>query len=481
MNVVTLPRQGPARDNAGEVAEAQTPRPLDDDAVRALDIRAPRYTSYPTADRFVEAFGPAEYIRYLEARALGAARPLSLYVHIPFCESLCSYCACNKVITRNHDKAPPYLRRLDRELSMVLEHLGGPRAVAQIHWGGGTPTFLRNDEIRELMRSIRRGLELAPGGEYSIEVDPRAVDDEKIAVLADEGFNRMSIGVQDFDPAVQRAVHRVQPAEMTERVLAAARRVGFESTNFDLIYGLPNQSVERFAATIAQVVRMRPERIALYNYAHLPSRFKAQRRINEASLPSAAEKLAIFDMALERLCAAGYVYIGMDHFALPDDELALAQRGGRLHRNFQGYSTHADCDLISLGASAISKVGACYAQNVRGVNEYNDTVDQGLLPVLRGIELSSEDLVRRTIIMALMCQGRLSIESIEIAYLLDFREHFAAELHALEPLAKFGLVNVDDDWITVTDKGHMALRAICAVFDRHLRKSENRSAFSRVL
>ncbi len=452
------------------------------DNLRHLDIRAPRYTSYPTADRFIEAFGPQDYARHLSARALVHAGPLSVYVHIPFCESLCYYCACNKTITRRYEKAPAYVQRLLNELQLVDEHLVGDRQLSQMHWGGGTPTYLRKEEISVLMRGLREHFELLDDGEYSIEIDPRAVDGEKIELLASEGFNRMSLGVQDFDPDVQRAINRLQPVEQTRQVLEQARAAGFTSTNFDLIYGLPLQTVERYARTMEDVIEMRPERIALYNYAHLPARFKAQRHILDADLPSSAEKFAIFEMASEKLYAAGYEYIGMDHFAVPDDELAVAHRTGRLHRNFQGYSTRPDSDLIALGASSISRVGACYSQNLRGVSDYTDRVSQGQLPTMRGIELTRDDVLRRAVIMAIMCQGHIDKKAIEIAHLVDFDQYFVRELAALRPLEELQMVQLDTNTITITEQGRRkALRVVAATFDHNVQANQHRQSLSRVL
>ncbi len=480
-NVIPL-RAVPLEPRSGQAVAVEGVPVSDTEAlIRSLDLRAPRYTSYPTADRFVEAFGAQDFARHLAGREMTHIGGLSLYVHIPFCESLCYYCGCNKVVTRRHDKVLPYIELLATEADLVLEHLSGPRLVNQMHWGGGTPTYLSASEIRRLMTEFRQRFEFATGGEFAIEIDPRAADPEKLAVLAEEGFNRASLGVQDFDPDVQRAVNRIQPLEMTVAVLGRLRALGFTSTNFDLIYGLPLQTATGFARTVEQVIAMRPERIALYNYAHLPSRFRAQRQIRDEDIPSPAEKLAIAEAALEALSAAGYVDIGMDHFALPDDEMALAQRSGTLHRNFQGYTAHAEGDLIALGVSGISKVGSCYAQNVRTLPEYTDALRQRELPVLRGIELNRDDLMRRSIIMGLMCQGRVSIESVEIANLVEFQTAFAREIEQLQPYVDLGLVTLDENWITITPAGRSAMRAIAAVFDRHFQSSEQRQSFSRVL
>jgi oxygen-independent coproporphyrinogen-3 oxidase len=454
------------------------------DLLRRFDVPGPRYTSYPTADRFVEAFTEEAYVQALTQRRGGAAAmalPLSLYLHVPFCESLCYYCACNKIITRHHERAAEYLRYLGREVDLLTRHLGTGQAVSQLHLGGGTPTFLSDGELRELMAMLRRSFSLAPGGEYSIEVDPRTVDATRLATLAELGFNRLSFGVQDFDPAVQKAVHRIQPAEQVFALVEAARGLGFESVNVDLIYGLPQQTPESFDRTLAQVAQLRPDRIALYAYAHLPERFKPQRRIIGAELPAAPAKIEMLSRSLSAFLGAGYVYVGMDHFALPQDTLAVAKRQGRLHRNFQGYSTQPDCDLIGLGVSAIGRVGATYSQNAKTLDEYYDHLNQGRLPVVRGLAVSRDDLVRRAVIMALMCQGHVLYESIELAYLVNFGHYFAAELEMLHELADQGLVEVGDTAIQVTPEGWFFVRAVAMVFDRYLQADRNRTRFSKII
>lgn len=458
--------------------------PITPELLKQYDVPGPRYTSYPTADRFVEAFGQAEYGQALGQRREGPAAmnlPLSLYVHIPFCESLCYYCACNKIITRHHNKGATYLRYLSREVELHTNVLGTSQPVSQLHLGGGSPTFLSDDELRELMGILRRNFGMAPGAECSIEVDPRTVTAARLQVLADLGFNRLSFGVQDFDPDVQKAVHRVQPYEQVAALMADARKIGFDSINVDLIYGLPRQTPESFARTLAQVSGLKPDRIALYAYAHLPERFKPQRRIQAAELPGGGAKIAMLSQALAAFLSAGYVYIGMDHFALPGDALAVAKRQGRLHRNFQGYSTHADCDLIGLGVSAIGKVGATYSQNAKTLEEYYDLLDQGKLPVQRGLALSRDDLARRAVIMALMCQGQVVFESIELAWLLDFRSYFAAEMEQMKALQEQGMVIVDDTGIQVTAQGWFFVRAVAMQFDKYLQADRNRARFSRII
>ena len=453
-------------------------------ALQRYDQPGPRYTSYPTADRFVEAFGEDDYRVALKQRsgtAFGKFMPLSLYVHIPFCESLCYYCACNKIITKHHERARPYLDYLQREVALHTAVLGRQQKVSQLHLGGGSPTFLNADELRELMAVLRAHFEIQAGAEMSIEIDPRTIEPAMLDTLHALGFNRLSLGVQDFDPSVQQAVHRVQPQAMVQQLLDAARERGFESVNFDLIYGLPRQTLTSFERTLTQVATMRPERIAVYAYAHLPARFKPQRRIHADDLPQAADKLAMLMAAQRILLQAGYVYIGMDHFALPEDALAVSQRMGRLHRNFQGYSTQPDCDLLALGVSSIGRMGATYHQNVKTIEEYYDALDHGRLPVARGLALSRDDLVRRAVIMALMCQGQVSFEEINQAYLLDFERFFARELEALQALADDGLLTLDKQSITVTARGRYLVRAIAMVFDRYLQADLDRSRFSKII
>ena len=462
-------------------------RPVDvmsPDLLRRYDVAGPRYTSYPTADRFVEAFGESDYLQALQQRREGVAvkaYPLSLYIHIPFCEALCYYCACNKIITKHHERGAEYLRYLEREVALNVAHLGAGQTVSQLHLGGGSPTFLNDDELRALMAMLRRNFEFAPGGEYSIEVDPRTVTAERLNTLALLGFNRLSFGVQDFDPDVQKAVHRIQPAQQVFDLVAASRALGFDSVNIDLIYGLPMQTPETFERTLAQVVDLRPDRIALYGYAHLPERFKPQRRIHSQDLPPASAKLVMLSSALRVLMGAGYVYVGMDHFALPNDALAVAKRQGRLHRNFQGYSTQPDCDLIALGVSAIGHVGATFSQNVKTLEAYYDLLDQGRLPVERGLALSRDDLVRRTIIMALMCQGNVLFESVEVAHLVDFKKYFATELQTLADMQAQGLVTLDGNGIQVTELGWFFVRGVAMVFDKYLQADRTRARFSKII
>jgi len=449
-----------------------------------FDVPGPRYTSYPTADRFVEAFGEQDYVEALSERQVGGVGkplPLSLYVHIPFCESLCYYCACNKIITKHKERASDYLRYLGKEMALHTRLIGRGQSVSQLHLGGGTPTFMSDYELRQLMSLLREHFEFVPGGEYSVEVDPRTVDENRLAVLAELGFNRLSFGVQDFDPAVQKAVHRMQPAEQVFALVASARRMGFESVNVDLIYGLPLQTQASFDRTLAQVNELRPDRIALYAYAHLPERFKPQRRIHAEELPNGNDKVAMLSRSLDALTQAGYVYIGMDHFALPDDALAVAKRQGRLHRNFQGYSTQADCDLIALGVSSIGRIGSTYSQNAKTMEAYCDLLDRGHFPVERGLHLSRDDLIRRTVIMALMCQGHLEFEAINLAWLIDFKTMFAHEMAQLEDMQAQGLVQLSDAGIQVTAMGWFFVRGVAMVFDRYLQTDRNRNRFSKII
>ena len=455
---------------------------VDLDLIRRLDKNGPRYTSYPTADRFADSFDARSYEQWLTRREVGGvSRPLSLYIHIPFCNTLCFYCACNKVITKDRSKAAVYVEHLIKEMGMQAELLGKGQVVEQLHFGGGTPTFLHDDEIRRVMAAIRENFRLVADGEYSIEIDPRKVGNETIALLGSEGFNRISLGVQDFDDAVQRAVNRIQSEEETLRVIHAARANGFKSVSIDLIYGLPKQTLDGFGVTLDRVIAADPDRLSIYNYAHMPTLFKPQRRIHEDDLPEPQVKLDILSMAVEKLTLAGYVYIGMDHFAKPEDELAIAQRQGRLHRNFQGYSTHSDCDLVALGVSSIGKIGPTYSQNHRDLEGYYGALDRGQLPIMRGMELNADDLVRRAIIQALMCHFEISKSSFNIAYLIDFDSYFATELAELLEYEREGLLEISKDWISVTPKGRMLIRNICMVFDRYLRTRTEHARYSRVI
>lgn len=452
--------------------------------VAKMSQAGPRYTSYPTADRFTSSFGYRDYLKAVASlRTRGSRKPLSLYVHIPFCESVCYYCACNKIVTKSRDKAAVYLSYLKREIEMQGRLFGSMGRVEQLHLGGGTPTYLSDSQMGELMKHLRGWFEFAPdaAGEYSIEVDPRTVTRERILSLREQGFNRISLGVQDYDPAVQAAVNRVQPEHETQAIIDAAREANFRSVSIDLIYGLPLQDCVSMAATLDKVIRAAPDRIALYNYAHLPHLFKPQRRISEADLPEAQTRLAMLGLCIATLTAAGYVYIGMDHFARPGDDLAVAQAQGRLHRNFQGYSTHSGMDMIACGVSAISAVAGTYSQNVKTLEAYYDFIERNELPIERGVCLDMDDALRRTIIQTLMCQFELSIPAIEEAYPIVFADYFAAELARLDLLAADGLLARDPEWISVSPKGRLLVRNVCMVFDRYLGKGAQVLRYSRTV
>ena len=448
-----------------------------------LGKSGPRYTSYPTADRFGADFGAGDYLAAVAARRQRGGRPLSLYVHIPFCDTVCYYCACNKIVTRKHERAATYLDYLKREITMQSQLFAGMNEVEQLHFGGGTPTFLLDAEMDDLMAHLQASFRFAPDalGEYGIEVDPRTVSPERVHSLRQQGFNRISLGVQDFDPDVQRAVNRVQPEAETVAIIDAARAAGFRSVSIDLIYGLPKQTLTSMAQTLEKVIQASPDRISVYHYAHMPHLFKPQRRILEADMPDTDTKLGMLQLCIERLGSAGYVYIGMDHFAKPGDDLAVAQRQGRLHRNFQGYSTHADADLVACGVSSIGAVGATYSQNAKTLEDYYAQIDAGALPLQRGIRLDMDDLLRRAIIQKLMCQFELSVAAIEQAFPIVFADYFAAELADLRALQADGLVQVDDAWISVTPKGRLLIRNLCMVFDRYLGQQAGGPRFSRTI
>ncbi len=449
--------------------------------IRKYDRSGPRYTSYPTAVQFHEGFSEADYCAAM-ARGNAAARPLSLYFHIPFCDTICFFCACNKVATKDRSKAQPYLDQLYREMAMQADLVMRDRRVEQLHWGGGTPTFISHEQMRELMAKTRSYFTLAPDdvGEYSIEIDPREADASTIGLLREIGFNRLSLGLQDFDQRVQQAVNRIQSEAETLGVLNAARAEGFRSVSIDLIYGLPFQNAISFGATLERVLAVGPDRVSLFNYAHLPKLFMPQRRIDEQQLPSSQEKLDILQMSIQKLTEAGYVYIGMDHFARPDDELAVAQRDKTLYRNFQGYSTHANCDLLGFGITAIGMVDNTYVQNVKTLDAYDERLNQGQLPQFRGLQLTSEDEIRRDLITRLICHFELVFADFEQRWQLDFQQVFAAELEALSDMAVDGLLVLDAQGIRVLPAGRLLIRNICMVFDAYLRDQAG-SSFSKVI
>ena len=451
--------------------------------INRFDINGPRYTSYPSADRFHNEFKASDYIMALQNVAK-SDKPLSLYFHIPFCQNICYYCGCNKIITKDHGRSAKYIKYLQKEIEMVVGHLGklGERIpITQLHWGGGTPTFLSHDEMTELMGAIHEHFELLDGGEFSIEIDPRQVKEVDIALLAKLGFNRISLGVQDFNLDVQKAVHRVQTYEETMSVMQWATKYGFTSSSIDLIYGLPKQTPETFKETVDAVIGMDPDRLSVYSYAHLPHIFKPQRRIESADLPSAPDKLSILANTISQLIDAGYKYIGMDHFAKPDNELSIAQREGRLHRNFQGYSTQAECDLLAFGISSIGKVDNCYVQNVRTAPEYYDLLDADQLPTLRGISLTGDDELRRALIGELMCQFELDTEKFSAERNINFNSYFKEELVDLKDLEQAGLVEWQGSRIVVPIKGRLLVRRVAMVFDKYLRKQTTQASYSKLV
>jgi len=455
---------------------------FDLELINKYDYSGPRYTSYPTAPQFHEGFGEDDY-RAVALRSNQAGKPLSLYFHIPFCDTVCFYCACNKIATKDRGMAVGYLERLHREIAMQGELFHRDRRVEQLHWGGGTPTFISHDQMRELMRVTGEYFTLADddSGEYSIEIDPREATPETIGMLREVGFNRLSLGVQDLDPKVQQAVNRIQSEQETMAVLDAAKQYGFRSVSIDLIYGLPFQTAESFVRTLDRIIDVGPDRLSVFNYAHLPERFKPQRRINEKELPSPQQKLDILKMTIDHLGEAGYVYIGMDHFARPNDELSVAQREGTLYRNFQGYSTHSDCDLVAMGVTSISMVGSSYSQNVRDLEAYYERIDSGRLPVFRGVELTQDDLIRRDVITQLICNFHLDLSTAEKTWDIRFDEYFADEQARLRDLAGDGLIAMDDRRIQVLPRGRLLIRNVCMIFDRYLPPVTQQKNFSRVI
>jgi len=456
------------------------PIEINTDLIRRYDKSGPRYTSYPTAVQFHNGFTSAEYKKQI-ALSNAAQDNLSLYFHIPFCDTICYYCGCNKIVTKNRKRAAPYLERLYKEIKLQAALFDNKRIVTQLHWGGGTPTFISSEQMQQLMDVTRQHFNLLDddSGEYSIEIDPREANTETVALLRKLGFNRMSLGVQDFNPVVQKAVNRIQSFEETQEVIIAARDNGFHSISIDLIYGLPHQTVASFTDTLQTVIELDPDRLSIFNYAHLPEMFKTQKQIKAADIPSAQVKLEILQQAIQQLMAAGYVYIGMDHFAKPKDELAVAQNECSLYRNFQGYSTHADCDLVGLGITSIGKVANCYSQNVKTMDEYYQLIDNGVLPVFRGIELNNDDLLRREVINQLICHYYLNFDAIEKQFDINFTVYFKDELQKLNNMQEDGLLSLNENEITVQPIGYLLIRNICMVFDCYLGESKN--SFSKVI
>ena len=452
--------------------------------ITRYDSAGPRYTSYPTAPQFRADFDEAALRAVIRAsNEEPIPRPLSLYVHVPFCLSPCFYCGCNRVITHDVSKADRYLERLYREIELMAPLFDRDRPVRQLHFGGGTPNFLDLPRMRELMESLARHFSFSHESrrEYGIELDPRFADGDYVRGLAELGFNRVSVGIQDFDPLVQQAINRIQSVAQTREVLEAARASGFVSASVDLIYGLPRQTVAGFDRTLGEVIALAPNRVAVYGYAHLPTLFKAQRQIEANELPDPATRLALFGRALERLTAAGYVYVGMDHFARADDELVRAQRAGTLQRNFQGYSTHGDCDIVGLGVSAIGRIGDSYSQSARDLTGYYAALDAGRLPIVRGLALDADDVIRRELIGELMCHGVLDMQAFGARHRLRFEDYFAAELRRLQRLADDGLVVVSERTIQVSSRGRLLLRSIAMCFDAYLDQQVAPARYSRTI
>jgi oxygen-independent coproporphyrinogen-3 oxidase len=449
--------------------------------IHRYDRAGPRYTSYPTALELHDGFNDENYRQHI-IKSNTAGGPLSLYFHIPFCDTVCFYCACNKIVTKNRKHAEPYLENLYKEIAMLGDLFDANRVVNQLHWGGGTPTFLSFEQMQQLMIVTRQHFLLKDddSGEYSIEVDPRETHSHTIKQLRELGFNRISLGLQDFDPAVQKAVNRIQSEEQTFKVLEDARAEGFRSTNIDLIYGLPLQTVASFANTLDKIIAAAPDRFSIFNYAHMPARFKTQRQINDADMPSAEVKLDILQMVGQKLTSAGYVYIGMDHFAKPDDELAIAQREGKLYRNFQGYSTHSDCDLIGFGITSIGRVGDAYIQNVKELDEYDQLIKQNKLPVYKGVELDFDDKLRRAVITHTICHFELDFSMIEALFSINFAEYFAKELKELAQMQADGLITITASGLQVLPAGRLLIRNVCMVFDKYLAQ-KNPHQFSKVI
>jgi len=451
--------------------------------IRRYDTFGPRYTSYPTAVQFTTDIGLDDYLNWVQhSNEDPIPSPLSLYLHIPFCDTICYYCGCSKVVTKDKSKAAPYIELLKKEIKLQGALFANDREVTQIHWGGGTPTFLDDEQINEIIECIRENFNVPANDavEFGIEVDPRTVNQQRIRNLSNMGFNRISFGVQDFDLDVQEAVNRVQSTDEIKQHILDARKHHFHSINIDLMYGLPNQTLDSFSRTLDTIIELSPDRIAVYNYAHLPEMFKPQRRINEDELPSAEEKLNILQLCIDKLQDAGYVYIGMDHFAKESDDLVKAQHEGSLHRNFQGYSTHADCDMIAMGITAINRIGDNYSQNVRTIDEYEKRLNEGHIPVFRGIELEADDVLRGEVINNLMCNNKLDIKKLEDRWGIKFQTYFKSSLAHLQQMADDGLLKIEKTKLTITGAGRLLTRSICMQFDRYLQE-KNSNRFSKVI
>ena len=471
--------------NAGQYYLAMiTPPPFDADLLRRYDRPGPRYTSYPTAPQFSGQFSETNLLEVIKrSNEDPIPRPLSIYVHVPFCASPCFYCGCNRIITRDEKRGEKYLEDLRKEVAMVAPLFESDREVMQLHFGGGTPNFLSPAQLGEFMQFLWQHFHFSQSEnrDISIEIDPRCVKPDDIAALASMGFNRASLGVQDFDPEVQEAVNRIQSVEETLAVIKACRDSGFKSVNVDLIYGLPKQTLTGFGKTLDTVIEARPDRIAVYSYAHMPQLFKPQRQLDETQLPSAETKLSLLQLAIEKLSQAGYCYIGMDHFALPEDELAIAQERGDLHRNFMGYTTHADSDLIGLGVSSISHIGESFSQNPRDLPSWEAAVEADHLPIWRGMNLSEDDVIRADLIQRWMCQGEIDIAKFEERHDIYFNEYFGEDLKKLQSLAEDGLVTLSPTHLKATSRGRLLLRIIAACFDAYLKPSATVLQFSKTI
>lgn len=441
----------------------------------------PRYTSYPTAPYFNESFGPQQWQEELRA-SQDKGRDISLYVHIPFCDTLCYYCGCNMIATRDYSKATAYLEILFLEIDRVAALIPSSRKVKQLHWGGGTPTYLKPDDIRRLYEYLASKFSIADDAEIGCEMDPRELTREHIRVLREVGFNRLSLGVQDLDDQVQHAVNRVQPEAMIREVYDWVREEGFDSVNFDLMIGLPHQTPDSFALTLDKVIAMAPDRFAVFNYAHVPWMKKHQTLIREETLPLIDARLELQKLTLEKLTAAGYIYVGMDHFARPDDELVKAQQSKTLYRNFQGYTTHKDCDIIAFGVSAISQTEDVYAQNVKVLSEYRELIEAGQLPIERGLRISREDKLRRDAIARIMCDLELDKASFGRAWEIDFDTYFSDALQDLQGMQEDGLVVLEPGKVRVTEAGRVFLRNIAMAFDSYLhQQATDKPRYSRTL
>ena len=453
---------------------------LDPDLIERFGGRGPRYTSYPTADRFTPQFDPATYTQALLERSGRKQAALGLYMHVPFCRSICYYCGCNKIGTKHQEKSAQYVSALIREMELVTLLTGRGQHISHLHFGGGTPTFMLDEEFAQIFDAISSRFELCAEGEYSIEVDPRTVTPKRLWTLRAMGLNRISLGIQDFDVEVQKAVNRVQPYDETRALIDAAREAGFHSINVDLIYGLPKQTLEGFERTLDLTIDANPDRVALYHYAHLPHVFKPQRRINEPDLPTAFERSQLFDRAVHRFRAAGYAYLGLDHFSRADDELAIAQREGRLHRNFQGYCSHDAGDLIALGVSSISAVGSVYAQNEKSLESYYARLMQGELPIARGLTMHYDDFVRRDVIQSLMCNFRVWWPEVEARHMIVAKDYFADAIEALQPMHDAGAISVGANGIEILPKGRLLVRSVAMAFDRYLQEAPSTATYSKI-